>query len=58
MTALPLNKSTSFSASPFFIVHSDVWGPPPITTNGGSVYYVSFIDDYSRFTWVYYALQI
>ena len=26
-------------------VHSDVWGPSPIPSHSGSLYYVSFIDD-------------
>lgn len=51
--ALPFNKSMSCSTAPFDIIHSNVWGPAPESTNGGSTYYVSFIDDYTRYTWVY-----
>ena len=37
--------------APFAFVHSDVWGPfSPSTT--GYKYYVLFIDDFSKFTWV------
>ena len=53
MSALPFNKSTSISTSPFQLVHTDLWGPSSVATKGGSVYYVSFVDDYSRYTWVY-----
>ncbi|KAG5561972.1 hypothetical protein RHGRI_004867 [Rhododendron griersonianum] len=53
MSALPFNKSTSVSSSPFQLVHTDLWGPSPVATKAGSVYYVSFVDDYSRYTWVY-----
>ncbi|CAL5369179.1 unnamed protein product [Camellia sinensis] len=53
MSALPFNKSSSISSSHFQLVRTDVWGPSPIVTKGGSQYYVSFVDDYSRFTWMY-----
>ncbi|XP_057500742.1 uncharacterized protein LOC130784769 isoform X2 [Actinidia eriantha] len=53
ISTLPFNKSLSISTSPFQIVHTDLWGPSPIATKGGSIYYVSFVDDYSRYTWVY-----
>lgn len=52
-SALPFTKSVSVSYSPFDLVHSDVWGPSPVFTKGGSRYYVSFIDDYTRYCWVY-----
>jgi hypothetical protein len=36
------------------IVHLDVWGPMKTTSLSGYVYYVSFIDDFSRKTWIYF----
>ena len=36
------------------IVHSKVCGPITATSLSGYVYYVSFIDDYSRKTWIYF----
>jgi hypothetical protein len=52
-TKLPFNNSDSFSSAPFNLVHSNVWGPAPFTTEGGSRYFMIFVDDYSRFTWIY-----
>ena len=52
-TALPFNNSVSHVVSPFDLIHSDIWGPSPITTQGGSRYFVIFVDDFSRYTWIY-----
>jgi hypothetical protein len=49
---LPYNNAIHRSTSPLQLVFSDVWGPAPISV-GGYKYYISFIDDYSKFTWVY-----
>lgn len=51
--ALPFNISSSTTNDIFDLIHSDIWGPAPIPTMGGARYYVIFVDDYTRFTWVY-----
>ena len=45
-----VNKRAS---SPFELVHSNVWGPCPVVSSTGFRYFVTFVDDYSRTTWVY-----
>lgn len=40
-------------ASPFELIHSDVWGPCPVLFKSEFRYFVTFIDDYSRVTWLY-----
>ena len=35
-------------------IHSDVWGKSPTPSHSRKEYYVSFIDDYSRYVWIYF----
>jgi transposase InsO family protein len=49
---LPFAPSSRISLSPLELIHSDVWTSPTISI-GGCRYYVVFIDDFSRFSWVY-----
>ncbi|WVZ55981.1 hypothetical protein U9M48_006573 [Paspalum notatum var. saurae] len=41
------------SCEPFMLIHSDVWGPCSITSLSGFKGFVTFIDCYTRMTWVY-----
>ena len=34
------------------MVHSDVWGPSPVSSLGGSKFCVTLIGDFSRMVWV------
>jgi hypothetical protein len=49
---LPYQVSLSRSSVPLELIFSDVWGPA-IESFGRKSYYVTFIDDYSKFTWIY-----
>ena len=53
MHQLPFNKSDFVASKPFELVHSDVWGPAPITSINDFRYYLVFVDDYSKFSWLY-----
>ena len=46
-TKLPFNKSDSFSSALFDLIHSDIWGPAPVPIEGGSKFFVIFMDDFS-----------
>ena len=39
--------------APFEFVHSDVWGPCPVMSPTGFKYLVTFVNDFSRITWLY-----
>jgi hypothetical protein len=49
---LPYPKSDSVSKSLLELVFSDVWGPARDSI-GRNKYYVSFINDFSKLTWIY-----
>lgn len=39
------------------LVHTDVCGPMNIPFHGNNLYFILFIDDFSRMTWVYFMRQ-
>jgi transposase InsO family protein len=47
------SPSINNSDAPFVLVHTDVWGPSRVVSLFGYRWFVSFIDDFSRTTWVY-----
>jgi hypothetical protein len=51
MHQLPYFVSSSHSSAPLELIFLDVWGPT-IDSFHRKKYYVSFIDDYSKFTWI------
>ena len=46
-------KSVHQSTQPLELIHSDVCGPMSVPSLGASRYFVTFIDDFSRYTAVY-----
>jgi hypothetical protein len=50
----PFPKRDNKAKGVLELIHSDVCGPMPPSSISGYVYYVSFIDDYSCKTWVYF----
>ena len=41
------------TSHPFSIIHSDVWGPSRVSNITGARWFVSFIDDHTRITWIF-----
>ncbi|XP_022013008.2 uncharacterized protein LOC110912566 isoform X6 [Helianthus annuus] len=50
---LPFDLNPKRALFPLDLVHCDLWRPSPITSHEGYRYYVAFVDDFSRFTWLY-----
>ena len=50
---LPFTLSESRVSHPFALVHYDLWGPAPIVGVNGARYFVLFVDDHTRFSWLY-----
>ena len=49
-----LTGGRKLKATKLDLVHINLWGPSPVASLGGSRYYITFIDDYSRKVWVYF----
>lgn len=52
-TRKPFESSTTKSVKCGDLIHSDIAGPMSVESLGGNKYYQTFIDDYSRKTFVY-----
>jgi len=53
LAKLPFPYAVVKSVKPLEVIHSDVWGPSPTVSVDGFRYYVSFIDECTRFTWIF-----
>ena len=53
MHQLPFNKSDFHASKPLELVHYDVWGLAPVTLVNDFQYYVIFVDEFSKFTWLF-----
>jgi hypothetical protein len=43
-----------FAKAPLHLVHTDICGPLDPISFGGNKYFITFIDDFSRKSWVYF----
>jgi len=49
---LPFSLSTSLASSNFELLHLDIWGPLFVSSIHGHVYFLTIVDDHSRFLWI------
>jgi hypothetical protein len=50
---LPFPHSSSVSKQPFDLIHCDIWGPFAVKSISGSSYFLTIVDDHTRFTWIH-----
>jgi len=50
---LPFEDRQSHAQFSLALLHLDLWGPAPISSNFGYRYYFSIVDDNTQFTWLY-----
>nr|KYP54945.1 Retrovirus-related Pol polyprotein from transposon TNT 1-94 [Cajanus cajan] len=50
---VPFPISNKLSTSPFYLVHTDVWGPSNIPNISGAKWFITFIDDCTRVMWLF-----
>ncbi|KAF7811615.1 Retrovirus-related Pol polyprotein from transposon TNT 1-94 [Senna tora] len=51
--AVSFPSSSTMYNFPLELVYSDLWGPAPVNSSRNFRYYISFVDAFSKYTWVY-----
>nr|XP_016446556.1 PREDICTED: uncharacterized protein LOC107771645 [Nicotiana tabacum] len=52
-TRVPFPSSNACSINAFDLIHVDVWEPYRVSTHNGRKYFMTLVDDYSRFIWLF-----
>ena len=50
---LPFGTSEISSEKPFDLIHCDIWGRYKHSSLSGAHYFLTIVDDYMRFTWIF-----
>lgn len=53
MHQLPFYSTGINTKAPLELIHTDLWGPTPLPSSNGYRYYISFVDDYIRYCWIF-----
>ena len=49
---LYFSPSASHASSNFELLHLDIWGPLSVSSIHGHIYFLTIVDDHSRFLWI------
>jgi histone deacetylase 1/2 len=50
---MPFKHVHVFVLKPLELIYSDVWGPTPILSTTGARYYINFLDDATKYLWLF-----
>ncbi|XP_072074363.1 uncharacterized protein [Arachis hypogaea] len=50
---LPFVSNNNQESECFSLIHNDTWGPYHVATHLGERYFLTLVDDHSRYTWIY-----
>jgi len=53
-----LSRVNNYNSSAFELVHSDVWGPNRVPSSKSFRYFLIFVDDFARMTWLYLLKEV
>ena len=53
MTIRPFKAKCNRAKEVLDLIHTDLYGPMNISARGGYEYFITFIDDYSRYGYIY-----
>jgi histone deacetylase 1/2 len=51
--AMPFKHVHVSVLKPLELIYSDVWGPAPVLSTIGARYYISFLDDATKYLWLF-----
>ena len=52
---LSFTSHNHMSQFPFDLVHCDIWGPYHVSSHSGYRFFLTLVDDCTRFTWIFYS---
>ena len=50
---LAFHSNNHVASHIFYLIHCDIWGPFHTPTHAGHRYFISIVDDHSRYTWIH-----
>lgn len=52
-TRLAFNRSSIQTSDVFQLIHVDIWGPMRLQSRNKCTMFITIVDDFSRYTWIF-----